>query len=151
MRILLRNMTGTDLALVKAWRSHPDIFKNYFMQQAPLTWEEHLAWWHSRNENERDFIIVAIEETHSRDIGVVNITQLDNDIPEISFTVGEISLWGKGIGKKAVELLCQWLKDKNYKRVQAKAVSNNFRSINLLKSLGFQPIEDRWEKKLNEV
>ena len=71
MKILLRDAAEADLPLMMAWRSHPLIYQGFFVQRALLIWEEHLNWWRSRSNNRRDFIIVAIEDTYSRDIGVI--------------------------------------------------------------------------------
>jgi len=137
-----------------AWRSNPLIFSGFYTQNQPLTWEEHKDWWRNRNKDWQIFIIMIQEDTHFRDVGVVTIGQLDNWNPEIGYFIGEISLWGKGIGKRAVKLTLDWLRKQGYEYCHTTVLANNFRSINLLKSLGFNYVcparvnEERWEKQL---
>ena len=102
MMILLRDANKSDLPLIMAWRSNPLIYQGFYQQTEPLRWEEHLAWWESRNKDWREFIIVLVEDTEMRDVGVVTIGQLDHWSPEAGVLLGEVSLWGKGIGTQAV-------------------------------------------------
>lgn len=154
MEILLREATETDLALIMSWRSNPDIYQGFYSQKAPLVWEEHLRWWESRNKNWHQFVIVLNEDTHFRDVGLVVIAQTDNWNPEIGIFVGEVSLWGKGIGKAAIGLALQWLRKRGYSHTHTTIKDDNKRSIKLFTILGFQRVcearkgESRYEKVL---
>jgi len=135
-----------------AWRSNPLIFQGFYSQKEPLTWEEHIEWWHSRNQDWRMFIICLKEETDIREIGLVSIGQLDHWSPEIGYFIGEISLWGKGYGGEAVKLACEWLKTKGKQYTHTTILDNNERSIRLIKSLGFEYLgkarkEESWYQK----
>ena len=78
-----------------------------------------------------------IIEHEGRRIGGVTLGQLDHWSPEIGYFIGEVTLWGKGLGKQAVEMAIAWLKEKGYKYCHTTVLNDNMRSRNLLESLGF--------------
>ena len=128
----------SDLELMMAWRSNPLVYEGFVQQCKPLTWEEHSNWFESRNRDWRTFII----EYMNRKIGVVTIGQLDHWSPEIGYYIGEISLWGQGLGRKAVELALDYLKENGYNYCHTTVIKKNTRSLNLLKGLGFKILGD---------
>lgn len=146
MDIKLRLWRTEDLPLTLAWRSNPLVHKGFFQQSQSrdaVTWEEHVAWNESRNSDWRSFIVLY----ESRPIGVVTIGQLDNWEPEIGVYIGELALWGKGVGKESVKLGIEWIRDytKTHKYVmaiRATIFDNNERSIKLFTSLGFVRVAD---------
>lgn len=154
MSIFLRDTTQADKALVMAWRSNAELYQGFYSQKKPLEWQEHSDWWDSRNRDWRQFIIVLQEDTHLRDIGVVTIGQLDHWNPEVGYYIGELTLWGRGYGREAVRLACDWLRGKGYEYVHTTVLKSNFRSIMLLHGLGFEMAgnaragELRFERKL---
>jgi len=154
MEILLREATETDLALIMSWRSNPDIYQGFYSQKAPLVWEEHLRWWESRNKDWHQFIIVLVDDTSFRDIGVISIGQCDNWNPEIGVFIGEVSLWGKGLAADAIGEALKWLRENGYSQIHTTIKDDNERSIRLVTKLGFQRVckarkgESRYEKVL---
>jgi RimJ/RimL family protein N-acetyltransferase len=124
----------TDLELMMAWRSNPLIYQGFYTQTKPLIWEEHLNWFRSRNQDWRTFIIIY----NDRKVGVVTIGQLDHWSPEIGYYIGEVSLWGNGIGKEAIQLALEWIKDYGKNYAHTTVMESNSRSLGLLKSLGFE-------------
>ena len=136
--LYLREAKNSDLELLMAWRSNRLVYEGFYQQTEPLKWEEHIAWWESRNKDWREFIIVFNE----RDVGIVTIGQLDHWSPEIGYFIGEVTLWGQGIGKESVKLALKWLKDKGYEYCHTTVLKDNQRSLNLLKGLGFQVLGD---------
>ena len=136
--IHLRIAHEGDLPLIMAWRNQEKVYQGFYTQKEPLRWEEHKNWWASRNKDWREFIIVLIENTEMRDVGVVTIGQLDHWSPEIGYFIGEVSLWGSGLGKQAVFLGLEWLKQQGKEYARTTILDNNTRSIKLAKSLGFK-------------
>lgn len=132
--IYLREASQADLELMMVWRSNPLIYQGFYQQKEPLTWGEHLDWWESRNQDWRTFIINYEE----RAVGVVTIGQLDHWSPEIGYYIGEVSLWGRGIGKKAVQKVLEILKTYGKQYTHTTVLEDNERSLRLLKSLGFE-------------
>jgi len=131
--IKLRTATEADFPLIMAWRSNPLVYQGFYQQETPLIWQEHRDWLRSRNQDWRTFII----EYYDRPVGVVTMGQLDHWSPEVGYYVGEVSLWGKGIGREAVLQALKWVKDYGRDYVHTTVLRSNERSIRLLKSLGF--------------
>lgn len=129
--IKLREARHEDLPLMMAWRNLT--YEGFYTQNAPLTWEEHVNWFVNRPSSWRCFIILYEE----RPVGVVTIGQLEYWTPEIGYYIGEITLWGKGIGKESVKLAMEYLKSQGKEYCHTTVKEDNLRSLNLLKSLGF--------------
>lgn len=136
--ILLRKATESDMALILAWRNNPLIYQGYYTQTEPIEWEGHCEWWGRRNSDWREFMVLLKQGDSIREIGAVTFGQLDHWSPEIGYCIGEVSLWGKGYGKEAVNLACEWLKERGYKHTHTTVPKGNERSIRLLKSLKFK-------------
>ncbi len=134
MNLSLREATQNDLPLMMAWRNQVQVYSGFYTQHEPLRWEEHLNWFNSRNKDWRTFIIMY----EDRPVGVVTIGQLDHWCPEIGFYVGEVALWGKGIGKEAVRLGLDWIRQYGREYCHTTVKKDNKRAIRLLESLGFQ-------------
>jgi hypothetical protein len=94
--MIIQPATLNDIELIMAWRSDPDIYKGYYTQTEPLKWEEHINWWNSRNKDWHQFM--AIYE--GRRIGWVCIGQMDHWSPEIGYTIGEKTLWGRALEQR---------------------------------------------------
>ena len=138
MNISLRPANEYDLPLIMAWRSNPLVYQGFYLQNGPLVWENHVKWFRSRGLEWRIFIVLF----EGRPIGVVNISQLDLPSPEIGYYIGEVSLWGKGLGTEAVRKGLEWLKDyslthPNIVGVYARVFDHNIASVKLIEKLGF--------------
>ena len=137
MIVLLRKATDNDLGLIFNWRNKPEVWQGFYTQNKEnraLTWAEHWAWWISRNKDWRTFII----EYDGSPVGVITVGDLDSWIPELGWYVGEVNLWGKGIGKEAVRLGLEYIKSEGKEYAHTTILDNNERSIRLAKSLGFK-------------
>lgn len=136
--ILLRLATESDRTLVMCWRNLT-YQGSFYSQKHMLTWEEHKAWWASRNQDWREFIIEVLDNDYEmRPVGMVTIGQLDHWSPEIGYAIGSSTDWGKGYGKEAVRLALEWLKNHGKEYCHTTVLQTNFRSANLLKNLGFE-------------
>ena len=139
MTVSLRLATEQDLELMMAWRSSPFVYEGFYTQKAPLTWEEHWKWFHNRGNWWKIFIIQYDDKvTRVRDVGVVTVGQLEHWSPEPGYYLGEVSLWGKGIGREAVLLALQYIKNYGREYARTTILDTNSRSIKLAKSLGFK-------------
>lgn len=148
---MLRSSQDSDATLVLAWRTIPQVYQGSYTQsreQHTFTWQEHWNWWKARQANWKIFIIQVNDGDTTRDVGYINLAQLEHWRPEIAVAIGEINLWGQGVAKKALLLAMQWLKDNGYKRVHTSILKNNERSRRLFKSLGFIDIGDAREDEV---
>jgi len=138
VNIRLRLAREEDYPLTMAWRSNPLVYKGFYQQEEPLIWEGHIAWYGSRNKDWRSFIVIYEE----RPVGCITIGQLDHWQPEIGWYIGEVSLWGKGVGREAVNLGLEYLKSLGYESCHTTILKDNMRSLQLAKSLGFKESGD---------
>jgi len=155
--IFLRDTTINDAPLVMAWHSNPMIQSGFYTlgnEPRPLSWEEHHRWWTLTTKYWKKLMVVLVENDIERPIGIVRISPLEDFSPQLSFTIGEISLWGKGYGKEVVRLALEWLKEHGYKHTHTSVRKSNKRALGLLLSLGYVIIgearkEEVWlQKKL---
>ena len=149
--VYLRQVHDGDLPLIMAWRNIEKVFAGFYEQNSPLKWQEHINWWKSRHDRE-DWVVMIEEDGVQRGVGVVNVSGLGTKLPSVGIYIGEVTLWGKKIGSKAVELAVKWLSKKGYKGGQANIMKDNIASIKMFESLGFKWIgegrEGEWLYRL---
>ncbi|KKM13602.1 hypothetical protein LCGC14_1714650 [marine sediment metagenome] len=141
MDIKLRLVRKEDYPLTMAWRSNPDLYQGFYRQDAPLTWEDHIAWHNSRNKDWRNFLAIY----DGRTVGVVTIGQLDHWEPEVGIYVGEATLWGKGIGTKMMQKGIEWIQEyslshNHIQSVHTTILDSNLASIKLFEKCGFKRV-----------
>lgn len=120
----------SDLELILSWRSNPMIYKWFKIQKEPLLWSNHFAYWQDRSDGE-DYIIIY----NNRKVGLISFNAVDFT-SKISIMIGEVSLWGEGIGKKA--LICFLLSPMIVSRVIiAEIKEDNISSRKLFEHCGF--------------
>ncbi|WP_253738138.1 GNAT family N-acetyltransferase [Halohasta salina] len=121
-------LESRELELVLAWRSHPEVYANFRQQDGPLTWDEHVSWFESRDTDRYDFII----HFDGRRVGAININQAN----EVGIFLGDFSAGGHGVATVTVEWLCQRF---DYRApLYAEVHDENQASKRLFKRCGFQ-------------
>jgi RimJ/RimL family protein N-acetyltransferase len=128
-RMWVRPMQRSDLELVLAWRSNPDIYRFFREQSSPLTWADHRDWFETKPDNRDDFVIRYCD----RRIGVVSLDAEDF----VSIYLGETSLWGNGLASKALTWLCDRYSGKG-NPIRAEIHQDNKNSQNLFQTCGFE-------------
>lgn len=140
------------MELVLAWRLNPLVEEGINTPYRAFSWQEHYTWWYSRHYW-KCWIIQVTEDDFTRAVGWVALSQLDYWTPQIGFYVGEVSLWGQGVGRQAVLLGLEWLRQHGYIRVGTTVLKSNARSLNMLKGIGFTVLgegrPDEWELQLS--
>lgn len=153
--VCLQEITEDDWELIMAWRSHPLIRSNFILSQTMYgEWTELQSWWDKRG-NRKDFMIILEADGWKRKVGMASAVGLEKPIIEIGIYIGEIALWGKGIGSRALQLLLDWLKASGHQQCFANIENSNVGSQRLFIRLGFQrvgvspfPDGSRYERKL---
>lgn len=137
MNVSLRELRDTDLPLLLAW-SHIKEIWTYLptaREGEHLTWEAHFNWWKSRTQR-ADWVILANTDNYGpRPVGVVH-GELTSG--EIGIYIGETTLWGAGIGKKAIEIVLQKMKARGFDSVWAVVHPENERSQRLFAKASFE-------------
>ena len=147
MKVLLREATIDDLELLLAWRNQPLVYKGFYTQSKinkPISWQEHLTWWHKTKDWKRWIIQVDELELSDnlRDVGQVAVRDLYSWAPDMGIFIGETTLWGQGIGKQALKLAMDWLRQNGYKYCRTDILKSNERAIGLFESVGFKRLTE---------
>ena len=140
-RVILREAREGDLELMLAWARVPQYWQYLPTSRKGerLGWENHYSWWKSR-ENRVDWMIIYNDrQTRPRAVGVVHIADLDTIHPEVGLYVADEDIWGRDIGREALELVLDKSR-KVYDRLWAVIHPNNKRSVCLFIGLGFREI-----------
>ncbi len=142
--VTIRPIEVTDLPIMLAWGQNSEIWKYMPTSRRgeKLTWEKHHEWFVKRTSR-ADFMIIA-KGTHdawARAVGVVHVTNSQHPAPEVGLYIGETTLWGQGIGKRALSLVLDILFiSHSAQKVYAVIHPRNKRSVKLFTSAGFKKV-----------
>ncbi|MGQ3330756.1 GNAT family N-acetyltransferase [Halorubrum sp. FL23] len=136
--ISIRPLSWKDLELVLAWRSNPEIYQHFRLQEGPLNWSEHVKWYESRDSDRHDFIIRYL----NRRVGGVSIDSTD----EIGIYLGDFSAHGHGVATTALKWACARFSDRT--PLLAEIHEKNEASQRLFERCGFKKTSenDSWLK-----
>jgi RimJ/RimL family protein N-acetyltransferase len=138
--VTLRPMTYDDMPHLMRWGSEPD-FRHYQWGQKPGAFTEKDArTWIERMSRPGDSACWVIEHG-GRAIGFVNYRDLHpkGKSAEIGIGIGERDLWGKHLGRDALQALLRYLFDElGLHRVGLATVAFNDRAISMYKAVGFE-------------
>ena len=123
---------NSDLELLLAWRSNPLIYDNFLLQDNPLMWDSHYDFWISKTHR-YDYIVYY----QNRRIGHVSISKTNTELPEIGIMIGEIGLWGRGLGEEIIYSTLKLNIFKRYIVLVANIKKSNIRSLKLFEKVGF--------------
>lgn len=139
----LRLLQTEDLPTTLAWRNREDI-RHHFIHSNVISWGKHLAWWQEYRTKESDFVFV-IEETQNlnRPIGQVSLYNTDLEKREAEYgrlMIGDNEARGKGLARRATELLISWAFDYlGLQRIYLEVFKDNTAALNLYQRCGFVP------------
>ena len=131
----IRSLTRADLAVVLAWRNHPDVCR-YMLTQHRIGLDEHVQWFEQKSQDASCQLLIV--EEGAIPIGYV---QFNNISPE------GICDWGfytnpalpPGAGKKLGRVaLNHAFNEMRWHKVHAKVISFNQKSIAFHLRLGFK-------------
>ena len=128
-----------ELALLMAWRSNPEVFKFFKLQNGPLIWNDHYKFI-TESSDRLDYLVYI----DNRPIGHLALSSILSEYPEISILLGETTLWGKGLSTLILNEFIKLLRLNDYKKYSARISSFNLASIRLFEKIGFiyyRPIE----------
>ncbi len=131
----IRPMIFADLALVLAWRNHPEV-RRYMYTQHEITLDEHKRWFERTLQDPKKNL--HIFEANQQPLGFVNFNETGNGgIVDWGFFVAPTAPKGSGrqLGRAALKHAFNQLK---HHKVCGEALAYNKRSIQFHQSLGFQ-------------
>ena len=131
----IRPMVHADLALVLAWRNHPDVRRNMYTQHE-ITLDEHQRWFERTMPDPKKHLLIFEQNQHP--LGFVNFNETGN---------GGIADWGfyvapdapKGSGRQLVRAALNHAFTRlKLHKVCGEVLAYNPRSIQFHQALGFQ-------------
>ena len=139
-KVTLRPMTDDDAPHLMRWGSDPS-FRHYQWGQKPGRFEEKNARaWIERMSREGDSACWVIEH-ESQPIGFANYRDFHpkGKSAEIGIGIGEPDIWGKHLGRDALDTLVRYLFEQlGLHRVGLAVVGFNDRAISMYKAVGFE-------------
>lgn len=138
--VIIRPLAIEDAYTSVNWRNNPEVFKytgNTY--DHTITIQEELAWI-SKVISNNDEYRCAIE-VNGQYVGNTYITNIHNGTGEFHIFIGETNYWGKGVAKRASQLILDYafLKLK-LKKVKLLVRPQNERALLLYNKLGFKEI-----------
>jgi diamine N-acetyltransferase len=151
----LRLLCVGDLATTLSWRNREDI-RRHFITADVISRERHLAWWDEYQTKNNDFIFI-IEETEklNRLVGQVSLYNIDlgnNEAEYGRLMIGDNEARGRGLARRATELLLEWaFSTLGMKRIYLEVFKNNTIAIQLYRRCGFVSYGERGELHLMSI
>jgi RimJ/RimL family protein N-acetyltransferase len=134
IRFKLINLNHTyEVALLLSWRSNPDNFRWFKVQNSTIEWEEHIFFLSNR-KNRRDYFIML----NNRPVGHIAISNMNHEYPHLSIMIGESGLKGKGLGHLILVKFITKLRNERFKKFKALINQSNIASIRLFEKVGFK-------------
>lgn len=96
---------------------------------------------------------MVIEE-NDRLIGECNYRNAENDVAEIGIKICEIDCQNRGVGRKVLSMLIEWLFRNGYSKIVLDTNLMNTRAQHVYESLGFRKVQtniDAWKDQLGRL
>ena len=144
-QITFRDLTTKDLDVLLLWRNNPNI--NKYLANRVKVKPEAQAWFNRINGSSSNLLKGIIYDGRLIGYCIVESVDEQNRKCEVGVLIGDLQLWGKGIGKIVVAELLKYCFEKlMLHRVLAVIAKGNERSERLFKGMGF-----RYEGTLREA
>lgn len=133
-----------------AWVSHPYIQKQFSISSPP-TWETHQEYFPQMLQGDRKSFAVIYQGQHVGNCGLKSIVPQDS--AELWIYIGELGLYGKGIGTGATRQLIRFaFEEIKLKRLFLHVDKTNVPARALYAKMGFAAVESldaRWQGRGN--
>lgn len=134
LRIIPFTGSKTQFDCVKRWELDDDVSKYLYIEGRPETSREIHEYYVDalRSREDADF---CIQEKSGRLVGVVSLNDISlrRKTANFGIFIGEKSVWGKGVGSTAAELLFSRLKQFGFTTVRSTVHYDNEASIRVLR------------------
>ena len=162
--VLIRVMNHNDFTIMVKWLNDSRVLE--FYEESPASLEKVTKKYGPRIEG-RHYVKPCVVEYKNKPVGYIQYYEIqendlkiygypqNHDIYGIDQFIGEVELWGKGIGTSMIFLMLNYLNNhKNASRVVLEVKNHNMRAISCYKKCGFRKIKDinddtslmKWEK-----
>lgn len=140
--IFLRPLVLEDAETSFHWRNDPEIWKyTKFNSSGKITLEMEQQWLSATLEQEdQKRYAICLKDTGAY-IGNIQLLEIDGEKAIFHLFIGEVSCWGKGIGKEATRLLLDYaFFDLGLERVELEVNQDNIAAIRIYTSWGFAKV-----------
>ncbi len=141
-RIRLRGMERADISYFYEWINDPEVVDGISLY-LPMSMSDEEHWLESVNQSEPAARPLAIDRLHQKNwrlignCGFFNI-EWTNRAAELGIMIGDKSVWNRGYGTEAVELMLQHgFETLNLNRIDLRVYSTNPRAIRAYEKAGF--------------
>lgn len=142
MMVEIRPLRETDAYTSYMWRNDPEVFKytgnvykNIISLETELEWIRRVI----QNENEYRCAILADGEY----VGNIYLTDITEFTANYHIFIGNKNFWGKGVAKRASELILEYaFSILKLRQVNLKVKKENQSAFSLYKKLGFVVYEE---------
>lgn len=137
--VSIRPLELADLKFLHKWRNDKEIFDNLGGGYFPKSYSEMSEWMPSivRNTVEQQRFLILFE---NNEVGFISLTNINhkNGTSELGLYLGEKNYLGKGIAKKALNILIDYAKNTlNLRKISLNVLDDNDAAIHLYKKVNF--------------
>lgn len=146
MTVTIRPLMEEDAYISVKWRNDPEVFKytgNTYKQEIKI--ENELEWIRKVTRNPADYRCAILADDVY--VGNIYLTDIDGTTAHYHIFIGNKTYWGKGVAKKASQLILDYAFNAlKLRSVQLRVRKENKAASMLYKNLGFVEIkeEDSW-------
>ncbi len=141
-RVRFRALERSDLAECQKWLNDPEVIEG-LLQIVPLSSDDEENWYQQAMSREREARPLALEVLDGNgwryvgNIGLMNL-EWQARAAELGIFIGDKSIWNKGFGSEAVELLLRHgFETLNLNRIYLHVFANNLRARRSYEKVGF--------------
>lgn len=141
MKVEIRPLREDDAYVSYKWRNDSSVFKytcNTYDHE--ITLESELAWIQRVMNNPDDYrCAIEVEGIY---VGNIYLTDIANKEANYHIFIGDRNYWGKGVAKKASQLLVKYgFETLHLERINLQMRPKNLAAYHLYLNLGFKEIE----------
>ncbi|MBO6023329.1 MAG: GNAT family N-acetyltransferase [Bacteroidales bacterium] len=142
MQVIIRPLQEQDAYTSVQWRNDPEVFKytgNTYDHE--ITIESELGWIRKVIANPNDYrCAILVDGVY---IGNIYLTDIDGYSAHYHIFIGNKDYWGKGVAKKASQLILDYAFNKlGLKIVKLKVRKENISAVKLYEKLCFKAVEE---------
>jgi RimJ/RimL family protein N-acetyltransferase len=139
-RVGLRPPQRENIDAYLAWMNDLDVLQ-YLLRIRPMGRAEEEEWFDSLSKRPDDVVFEIVSLEKNAPIGACGLHKISgsNRSAEIGISIGDKSLWGRGLGREAMGLLCRYGFDVlNLNRIGLNVYAYNQRGIRCYERVGFK-------------
>jgi RimJ/RimL family protein N-acetyltransferase len=143
MKVIIRPLQQSDAYISYKWRNDPEVFKyTGTVYRNEIFLDTELNWINKVIQNKDEYrCAILVDDVYVGNIYLTGITTISADY---HIFIGNKDYWGKGVAKKASELILRYaFDDLKLKIVKLRVNVQNIKALQLYEGLGF--VKDRVE------